>query len=283
MESSGTRAGRARTLFRLFMRQNRGKLKALVPCLFNAYILSGLLILTKDGKAGRRLSVTVAVDEKRRRGYENSVLWRFQHLGLYARQRHPDSGALAQELPEAEIIEEGLNGRNSIFRDVFVPEKCGFDTFKTLLMSHKPLDLVIIMLGTNDLKSVYHASASYLAKGMEAYLQTVRNPALWKDTPMPAVLVVSPILLGKGLVEEDREAFDERSLRESGRLARFYEEVARQYGAAFLNAAEYAKASDIDHLHMNPENHRKLGLAIAGRVRELFFASPEKSLAENSR
>lgn len=183
---------------------------------------------------------------------------------------------LAEQLPEAEIIEEGLNGRNSIHRDVFVAEKCGFDTFKTLRMTHKPLDLVIVMVGTNDLKSQYHATAFYLAKGMEAYIQTLQNPALWKDTPMPKMLVVSPILLGEDIVKEDREAFNEQSLRESKRLGRFYKEMADQYRVDFLDAAEFAEPSSMDNLHMNPENHQKLGLAIASKVRELF--SEEKAV-----
>lgn len=177
---------------------------------------------------------------------------------------------LKEQLPEAEILEEGLNGRNSIHRDVFVPEKCGFDTFKTLLMSHKPLDLVIVMLGTNDLKRMYHTSAYYLAKGMEAYIETLKNPALWKDTPMPKMLVVSPILIGDGIVKDPRENFDEESAAESRKLARFYQEMAESHGVNFLDAALYAEPSRIDHLHMDPENHRKLGLAVAEKVRRLF-------------
>lgn len=191
--------------------------------------------------------------------------------------RLPDrwTRVLKERLPEAEILEEGLNGRNAIHRDAFVPEKCGFDTFKTMLMSHKPLDLVIVMLGTNDLKSMYHANAYYLARGMEAYIETLQNPALWKDTPMPQMLVVSPILLGEGIDRDRTENFNEKSLYESHRLADFYREAAETHGVHFLDASQHAEPSCIDHIHMDSANHRRLGEAMADKVAEILAGREE--------
>ena len=74
-------------------------------------------------------------------------------------------------------------------------ERCGIDSLKGILMSHKPLDLVIIMLGSNDLKSAFHTNAKYIASGIKEYIKMIKNPYLWESFAVPAVLVVSPAKL----------------------------------------------------------------------------------------
>ena len=81
---------------------------------------------------------------------------------------------------DAEILEEGLNSRNAVCRDHHMPEKCGYDAWKMMLLSHKPLDAVVLMLGTNDLKSTYHCSARYIANGLREYVREWMNPTLYE-------------------------------------------------------------------------------------------------------
>lgn len=82
--------------------------------------------------------------------------------------RHLDGG-----LDELEVIEEGLSGRNAVCIDTFQPEKSGFKDFKTAILTHHPLDLIILMLGTNDLKSSYHSSARFIANGIRQYVANI--------------------------------------------------------------------------------------------------------------
>ena len=77
-----------------------------------------------------------------------------------------------QELrPNDEIIEEGLSGRTITAKDTIVPVRCGVDTLPLLMLSHVPVDLVIIMLGTNDLKKQFNPSAKHLARGIEEFIK----------------------------------------------------------------------------------------------------------------
>jgi lysophospholipase L1-like esterase len=76
---------------------------------------------------------------------------------------------LASYMPEHEIIEEGLNGRTLLSQDIYVKERCGIDGLKMLLLSHRPIDCVIIMLGTNELKNCFKCSADYIANGVEEF------------------------------------------------------------------------------------------------------------------
>ena len=73
------------------------------------------------------------------------------------------------------VIEEGLGGRTTVFNDPFKPGKRGIDDISNILQTHKPLDLVIIMLGTNDTKQVYNASVKSIAYGVEMIIERIRK------------------------------------------------------------------------------------------------------------
>ena len=96
------------------------------------------------------------------------------------------------------VYEEGLCGRTTIFQDALREGRRGLDLIGTAVETHSPLDLVIIMLGTNDCKTCYGASAEVIAKGLEKVIDKAREKAA---TPFD-LLVISPIHLGKGVGEE---------------------------------------------------------------------------------
>ena len=81
---------------------------------------------------------------------------------------------LSELMPENEIIEEGLNGRTLTRVDPVFKERCGIKGLKMLLMSHKPVDYVIVMLGTNELKTVFENDAKGIAKGIRQFLEISR-------------------------------------------------------------------------------------------------------------
>ena len=103
-------------------------------------------------------------------------------------------------LKEDEIIEEGCNGRTFAFEDPFTPGRCGLAALPTLLMSHDPIDLVIVMLGTNDLKVQFHANAAAIARGARSFVRTISDPNLY-TYGVPSILIVSPILLHEKIEE----------------------------------------------------------------------------------
>ncbi len=146
------------------------------------------------------------------------------------------------------------------------------DSLSMLLMSHTPVDLILVMLGTNELKTVFHTNARYIARGVREYIRTIKNPFLWEKDFEPRLLVISPVLLRDDIQEREEfyMGFDENSIYQSQHMAEEMQKVCESYGVAFLNGAEYAEASDIDGIHMNEENHRKLAKAICEKIGEMY-------------
>lgn len=179
---------------------------------------------------------------------------------------------LQKLMPENEIVEEGMNGRTLLSVDPFIKERCGIMGLKMLLMSHKPIDCVVVMLGTNELKNSFECSADYVAKGIEEFIKVILDKALWDRFSVPRLLVVSPVLIRKELIVNGDVfgGYDEKSVLESQRMARAIESVCQRYDVDFMNAADFAVASLVDNLHMDEENHGKLAVAINEKLGEMF-------------
>lgn len=178
---------------------------------------------------------------------------------------------LAELMPENAIVEEGLNGRTLLSVDS-IKERCGITSLKMLLMSHKPIDCVVIMLGTNELKKFFECSPSHIANGLEEFIKTIRQPELWNRFYIPKILIVSPILIRDELIEKGDVFgdFDENSVIQSKNIAPAILNVCNEHNVDFMNAAEYAEASIVDCVHMDEENHEKLGKAIYLKLKEIF-------------
>jgi lysophospholipase L1-like esterase len=182
---------------------------------------------------------------------------------------------LGQELGEEyRVIEEGLNGRTTCFDDPTCEARNGLPLFYPTLISHQPLDLVVIMLGTNDTKGMYSASPEDIGRGMERLLKVALNPFTYIDGAVPKVLLVSPIRVGDGVAGSHlRGIFDEGSIRRADALPDVYREIAKNYGVSFLNAVNYAEPSPLDCIHLDTEGHKRLAYAMAIKIRDIFAAS----------
>ena len=170
--------------------------------------------------------------------------------------------------PEHDIIEEGLNGRTVDSVDSTFPERRVLSNLKAILLSHKPVYMVVIMLGTNEFKTIFPSTAEYVGKGIEECIEMILDKNMWDRFPVPKLLVVSPVTIRRELkVNGDVfGGFDEKSVDESEKLAGVLRKICEKYEVDFMNAAEYAEASLIDNIHMDEENHVKLGETMAERV-----------------
>lgn len=165
------------------------------------------------------------------------------------------------------VIEEGLSGRTTVFEDELRSDRKGINAISMILETHNPLDLVIIMLGTNDCKVRYGASAGVIAKGLEQIIHKVKQ--LTKDHTK--ILVISPILLGEGVGEKGFDIeFNKNSEIVSRGIASEYEKVALRNQCEFLDASKIAKASSIDREHLDEEGHARLARALADVVPKLI-------------
>ena len=178
------------------------------------------------------------------------------------------TGVLQKELgKDYRIIEEGLNGRTTIWDDPIEGEKNGKKYLIPCLESHLPLDLVIIMLGTNDLKLRFNKSAFDIAAAADSLIQLVQKSRAGRDSQSPKALLVSPPPLGK---LTDWEEMMVGGYEKSKKLAGYYEMFARDHQYFFFNAGEFVKTSDLDGLHWEEGENLKFGKAVAKKVKEIF-------------
>ena len=139
--------------------------------------------------------------------------------------------------PEYYVIEEGMGGRTTVWDDPLEPGRCGIQALPMALQSHKPLDLVILFLGTNDCKAHFHASPRVITKGMENLCHTVQGFDYGEGYKKPKILVISPIHIGNDMEHCPYVSFDETAPGKSMALAPLYQELAKAEGCLFLDAA----------------------------------------------
>lgn len=163
------------------------------------------------------------------------------------------------------VIEEGLCGRTTIFEDPLRDGRRGVDILPTVLETHAPVDLVVLMLGTNDCKSVYGATAEIIGKGISNLIVQIRAYAKTSK-----ILLISPIHLGEQVWKKEYDPeFSPASIEVSKGLAGVYQRIARKEQADFLDASVYASPSSIDQEHLTEEGHRLLAGAILQKIREI--------------
>jgi lysophospholipase L1-like esterase len=165
------------------------------------------------------------------------------------------------------VIEEGLNGRTTVWNDPIEGYKNGHDYLVPCLETHRPLDLVVLMLGTNDLKRRFSLSAYDIAQGVAVLLRAISYSKAGRDGHAPRVLLMAPPPVAK--LSNFAEMF-EGSEAKSLLLGQHYRAVAKEYNAAFLDTASVIRSSDIDGIHFEPEEHAKLGRAVAHEVLALI-------------
>jgi len=161
------------------------------------------------------------------------------------------------------VIEEGLNGRTTVWNDPIEGYKNGHDYLVPCLETHRPLDLVVLMLGTNDLKRRFSLSAYDIAQGVAVLLRAISYSKAGYDGNAPRVLLLAPppvaTLTGFAEMFEGSEA-------KSTRLGQHYRAVAIEYNVAFLDTSTVIRSSDLDGIHFEAEEHAKLGRAVAHEV-----------------
>ena len=172
--------------------------------------------------------------------------------------------------PDYTLIEEGCNGRTTVFDDPLEGWKNGLDYLKPCLNSHKPIDIVVMMLGSNDLKNCFGASAAEIADGAGVLVQTIQEFTQLKQGFVPEIVLVSPPHIGPGIGNSPFSyAFDDTAIERSYRFAEEYKRVADQFGCVFFDAAPVAPPSRLDSLHLMPEAHRSLAEALVPVIRSL--------------
>ncbi|PSJ64371.1 SGNH/GDSL hydrolase family protein [Kumtagia ephedrae] len=204
--------------------------------------------------------------------YGDSLTWGYSAEGP-GRHAYADRwpSVLAAELGSgALVIAEGLNGRTTAHDDHLADcDRNGARVLPTILQTHAPLDLVIIMLGANDMKPFICGRAIGAKQGMQRLADIVRGHAYPHDARAPKLLIVSPPPLTP-TEDADFDAMFDGGVAESRKLAKLYAEVAEEKGCGFFDAGSIARTTPLDGVHLDAENTRAIGRALAPVVRKVL-------------
>jgi lysophospholipase L1-like esterase len=185
-------------------------------------------------------------------------------LNPVMRTRYPENvrwtGLLRKKLSRNgfELVEEGLCGRTTAFDDPDRPGLKGEEAVSGILSRNSRSFAAIIMLGTNDCKAVFDATAEEIGKGLERCLDRFES-----EISPEHILVIAPAALGKDVWKPEKDpAFDKQSVRTCAALKDIYRKIAERRGCAFLAASDHAEACHADEEHLNAEGHERLAAAI---------------------
>ena len=170
------------------------------------------------------------------------------------------------------VLEEGFGGRTIAFDD---PVEGGYKSamryLPPCLMSHDPLDLVIVMLGTNDSKQRFAMSAPAIAQALAHLVRLCHLYAADAQGEPSRVLIISPPPVRTEVLKTRMAGtFDARSVEVTQGLAGEYARIAKLMRCGFLNAADFCRASQEDGVHLTADGHRALARGVAEKVLEIF-------------
>lgn len=168
------------------------------------------------------------------------------------------------------IIEEGLGGRTTVWDDPIEEYKNGKTYLLPCLDSHKPLDLVIIMLGTNDLKGRYSLSPFEVGGGMENLVKILLKSDAGIDFNPPKVLLVTPVPVHSVGREMDLDQMIPDMGRRSGMLSYYYKDIAARYSIYYVDPAGKIEINETDGIHYTAKGHMQMAELMREKIMEIL-------------
>lgn len=204
--------------------------------------------------------------------YGDSLTWGYSADGP---GRHPPEDRWPNVLqsllgPGVHVIAEGLNGRTTAFDDHLAgADRNGARILPTLLTTHSPLDLIVIMLGANDMKPFVCGHAVGAKQGMHRLIDIVRGHDYPMDEEAPDILIVAPPPLCE-TGDPDFAAMFSGGIAQSRMLASFYADLADIEGCGFFDAGSVAGTTPLDGVHLDADNTRAVGRGLEPIVRVML-------------
>ena len=179
------------------------------------------------------------------------------------------TGVLQKELGKGfHIIEEGLNGRTTLLDDPIEFNRNGLKYLVPCLESHKPLDLVVLLLGSNDLKARFSVTAFDIALSVGVLIDVIKRSESGRGNRAPEVLLLAPPPLGD--LTDFAELF-EGGREKSQKLGNYYRSIAEERESYFLDLGDIVSPSDIDGVHFSEESHRIVGKKVAETIGKIIL------------
>lgn len=168
------------------------------------------------------------------------------------------------------VLEEGVSGRTTAFDDPRFEGLCGRRALPVAMMTHCPVDCLVVMLGTNDCKALFSASVRHINDGLRRLIHAVKYQRdVWADAPR--ILIVAPIIMDEGLysVPDIFQEMGENSVEKSRALPAAFEQTAKVFGCDYMDCNPYVTPNTVDFMHLDSESHARLAKAVAEKLREM--------------
>lgn len=204
--------------------------------------------------------------------YGDSNTWGYNPDGTGRYPKHIRwTSVLQKELgQDYDVITEGLNGRTTVWDDPVRGEyRNGKKYLLPCLHSHKPIDLVIIFLGSNDLKYRFCVSSHEIAQSVEMLVNIIRKSETGPNMCSPEILVIIPPPV---LVPDEAKKFEqlvveyEKAVSKSKYFPQAFTAVLKDQ-CHLIDASKIIKTSEIDGMHLDPESHAILGKEVAKYIK----------------
>lgn len=165
------------------------------------------------------------------------------------------------------VIEEGLSGRTTVFEDALHESMPAIDVVYPILMSHEPVDLLIIMLGTNDTKERFGVNAAAIGVGLQRLIMKCKSIPCWGKHE-PKILIVAPPHIGDGLYNDEAASgpMGAGCPERSRGLAKYFKQAADLFGCEFMDAEGLAEFNQIDCMHLTAKGHKQLADALSKKI-----------------
>lgn len=170
------------------------------------------------------------------------------------------------------VIEDGLNGRTTVYEDPITGDKNGLAHLATTLKVHMPIDILVVMLGTNNLKARFCLSAEDIAQSLSRLLELTTRSECGPEGSPPKVLLMAPPTTGDFAgTPFEAQFLGEKTQAISSKFKETYPPIAAQYGVTFFDTSTVVTASPLDAIHLAPEMQAPLAKAVAAEIRKLVL------------
>lgn len=168
------------------------------------------------------------------------------------------------------VLEEGICGRTTVFEDPLDEGLCGIKHLSTVLGTHSPLDLMVVMLGTNDCKARYAATPQNIADGLGRLVRKAQQAAVWKDKPQ--ILIVAPVVIDQRIVQAQRvsNGMGPGCVEKSRALPPLMEQTAAEMGCHFMDCNPYVQVGTADWMHFDAESQPRFAKAVEEKIRQIL-------------
>ena len=193
-----------------------------------------------------------------------------------ARNRYPWGVRWTSRLQKAlgeeyRIVEAGLNGRTTAFEMPYEIARSGLAHIDARMLESAPVDLVIVMLGTNDVKEYFNLPPYAVRCGAERLIQMIQAGGYGVDDGVPEILLVSPIHIHPSYADAWLgEEFGPKAIEKDRALAGQLKTAAENTNAHFLDAGQSITADEADGIHMSAEGHARLAELLLEKIREIL-------------